>query len=68
MTCSTGWGEWCADCPLSVCCKDMLCLKKTIDGICPFYKEQGCVNVGPCHREKPGMVYREGATPHDTTD
>jgi hypothetical protein len=21
MTCSTGWGEWCADCPLSVCCK-----------------------------------------------
>jgi hypothetical protein len=22
MTCSTGWGEWCQDCPLSVCCKE----------------------------------------------
>jgi hypothetical protein len=60
MTCSTGWGEWCQDCPLSVCCKDKRpCLKQTIDGICPFYKEQGCVSVGPCHREKPGMVYIE---------
>jgi hypothetical protein len=22
MTCSTGWGEWCQDCPLSVCCRE----------------------------------------------
>jgi hypothetical protein len=22
MTCSTGWGEWCQDCELSVCCKE----------------------------------------------